>query len=80
MQIFEPCQWTEAANPCCSIRERLKEAEEESNSLGGQAVSINLDHQDLSNTEPPNRMHIPTDMRSSTYIQQRTAESVVIQR
>jgi hypothetical protein len=43
MQIFAPNQWTEAADPCGWIRERLKEAEEEGNPVGGWAVSINLD-------------------------------------
>jgi hypothetical protein len=39
--------------PCCWIRERLKEAEEEGNPVGGPAVSINLDSWNLSNTGLP---------------------------
>jgi hypothetical protein len=35
MQIFVPNQWTEAADPCCLIREKLKEAEEMGNPVGG---------------------------------------------
>jgi hypothetical protein len=36
---------------------------------------INLDPQDLSNTEPPTRQHTPADMRPPTHIEQRTAGS-----
>jgi hypothetical protein len=36
MQIFAPNQWTEAANPCGLIREKLEEAEEEGNPVGDQ--------------------------------------------
>ena len=43
MQIFAPNQWTEAADPCGWIREKLEEAEEEGDPVGGPAVSINLD-------------------------------------
>ena len=39
------------------------------------AVSINLDSQNLSKTGPRTRQHTPADMRSPTYIQQRTAGS-----
>jgi hypothetical protein len=38
-----------------SVVERLKEAEEKDDPVGGPAVSINLDLRDLSNTGPPNR-------------------------
>jgi hypothetical protein len=41
MQIFAPNQWTEGADPCGWIRERVEKAEEEGNPLGGPAVSIN---------------------------------------
>jgi hypothetical protein len=51
MQIFAPNQWTEAADPCGWIRENLKEAEKEGNPQGGPAVSVNLDSQDLSDTD-----------------------------
>jgi hypothetical protein len=43
MQILTPNHWTEVGNPCGSIRERLEEAEEESNCIGRPAaVSTNL--------------------------------------
>jgi hypothetical protein len=60
---LQPNQWTKAADPCCWIRERLKEAEEEGNPVGQPVASINLDFRDLSNTGPPNRQHTPADMR-----------------
>jgi hypothetical protein len=46
MQIFAPNQWTEAADLCGWI---WGKAEEEDDPVGGPAVSINLDPQDLSN-------------------------------
>jgi hypothetical protein len=46
MQIFALNQWTEAADPCCRTMEKLEEAEEEGNPIGGPAVSINLDPQE----------------------------------
>jgi hypothetical protein len=52
MQIIAPDQWTEAADSCGWIRKRLEEAEEESNSVGGQTVSFNLYPRDLLNTGP----------------------------
>jgi hypothetical protein len=69
MQLFAPNQSTEAAEPCCWIREKLKEAEEEGDPVGGPAVLINLDPQDLSNTGPSNRQHTPADMRPLTHIE-----------
>jgi hypothetical protein len=42
MQIFAPNQWTEAAHFCGLIREKLEEAEEEGNPVGGPAVSTHL--------------------------------------
>jgi hypothetical protein len=48
---------------------RLKEAEEKGNPGGEEAVSINLDPQDLSNTGPQNRKYTPDDMRPPTHIQ-----------
>ena len=42
-QIFASNQWTEAADPCGWIREKLEEAEEEGEPVGRPAVSINLD-------------------------------------
>jgi hypothetical protein len=42
---------------------RPKEAEKRGEPVGGPAVSITLDPRDLSNTGPPNRQHIPADMR-----------------
>jgi hypothetical protein len=58
----------------------MKEAEDKGYPVGGPAVSFNLDPRDLSNTGPPNRQHIPADMRPPTHIQQRTVRSVFIQR
>ena len=63
-QIVVPNQWTEADDPCCWIRERLKEAEEEGDPVGGPAVSINLDLRDLSDIGPPNRQHTPADQHT----------------
>jgi hypothetical protein len=62
------------------IREKLEEAEEESNLEGEPAVPINLDPQDLSDTGPPTRQHTAADMRPPTHIQQRTARSGFSQR
>jgi hypothetical protein len=45
MQIFTLNQWTEAADPCDWIWEKLEEAEEEGDPVGGLASSINLDNQ-----------------------------------
>jgi hypothetical protein len=47
MQIFAPNQWTEAADPYC-IRERLEDAEEEGNPVGGPTFSFNPTPLDLS--------------------------------
>jgi hypothetical protein len=57
IQIFAPNQWTEAADPCCWIRERLEETVEKGDPVGGPAVLINLDPWDLSNTGLPGRQH-----------------------
>ena len=51
MQIFTPNQWTETADPCSWIREKLEEAEEEGSPVGRPAVSTNLYPQDLSVTK-----------------------------
>jgi len=48
MQIFALNQWNEAADPSGWIREKLEEAKEEANPIGGPAVSINPDPWDLS--------------------------------
>jgi hypothetical protein len=53
----------------------MEEAEEEGDSVGGPAVSINLDPRHLSNTGPPNRQHTPADRSPPTHIPQRTAGS-----
>jgi hypothetical protein len=74
MQIFTPNQWTEAADPFGWIREKLEEAEE-SDSIGGPALSISLDPWDLSDTERSTRQHTQADMRPPTHIQQRSAGS-----
>jgi hypothetical protein len=71
MQIFAPNQWTEAADPCGLIRERLEEDGEEGNPVGGPQISINLEPRDLSNTGLPTRYHLPADMRPPTYIYSR---------
>ena len=42
MQIFVPNQWTEAADPCGWIREKVEEPEDEGDTEGGSVVSINL--------------------------------------
>jgi len=55
MQIFEPNQCNKAADTCGWIREKLEEAEEEGDPVGGPAVSISLDPPDLSDTGPPTR-------------------------
>jgi hypothetical protein len=80
MQTFAPNQWTEAADPCGWIREKLEEAEEEGNPVGGPAVSINLDPQDLSDTGLPTRKHISADMKLPKHITLRTARSWFSQR
>ena len=67
MQIFPPNQWTEAAEPCGRIREKLEEAEAEGDPVGGPAVSTNLDPQDLSDTETPAREHTSAHMRPPTH-------------
>ena len=43
MQMFPSNQWTEAADPCGWSREKLEEAVEGGDPLGGPAVSIKLD-------------------------------------
>jgi hypothetical protein len=48
--------------------------------VGGPAVSINLDTQDLANTGPPGRQHTPANMKPSTHIQQRNARPYFSQR
>ena len=55
--------------------ERLEEAKEEGNPVGGPAVSINLDPREFLGIGTPTREHTPSDMRSTTHIQQRTAGS-----
>jgi hypothetical protein len=62
MQIFAPNQWTEAADPCSWITEKLEEVQEEGDPVGGPADLINLDPQDFSNPERNNRQHTSADM------------------
>jgi hypothetical protein len=69
MQIFAPNQWTEVADPCGKIRERLKEAEYMGHPVGGLAVSINLALLELSNIGPSTRQHTPADMMTPIHIQ-----------
>jgi len=70
MQICAPNQWTEAADPSGWIREKLEEAEEEGNPVGGPAVSINTDSWHLSDTGSPTRQRTLAEMRPPTHIQQ----------
>ena len=79
MQIFTPKQWTEAADPCDWIREKLEEAEDDGAPIGRTAVSTSLDPMDLSGTEPTTRQHTLADMRLPTHIQQRTSGSELSQ-
>jgi hypothetical protein len=58
----------------------LKEAEEKGDSVRGPAVSINMDPQDLSNNEPPNRKHSPADIRAPNTSTVEDCRSVFIQR
>jgi hypothetical protein len=69
MQIFVSNQWTEAADPCGWVRGKLEAAEEEGETVGGPAVSINRDPKNLSDTGPPNRQNTSADMRSPTHVQ-----------
>ena len=73
IQIFTSNQWTEAADSYGWIREKLKDAEEQSDPVAGPAVSSNLGIWDLADTGPPTRQHTPADKRTPTHIQQRTA-------
>ena len=43
MQIFIPKQWRKTANPYAWIKEKLEEAKEKGNAVGGPAVKINED-------------------------------------
>jgi hypothetical protein len=74
-RYLTPSQWTEAAYSRGLIRERLEEAKEEGNPVGGMAVSTNLESWDLSDTGPPTRQHTPADMRPPTHIHQRISGS-----
>jgi hypothetical protein len=66
MQIFAPNQWTEAADPCGWIKEKMEV--EEGNPVGGTGVSINLDPWGLSDTVSPTRQNKAADMRSPIHI------------
>jgi hypothetical protein len=50
MQIFAPKQWTEAADPFGSIREKLEETDQEGDPVREPTVSINLDPPEISQT------------------------------
>jgi hypothetical protein len=80
MKIFTRNQWTEAGDPSGWIREKLEEAEKVGNSVGGPAVSTNLEPQNLSDTGPPTSQHTSADMRTPTHIQQKIARSGFSQR
>ncbi|KRY94747.1 hypothetical protein T4B_11342 [Trichinella pseudospiralis] len=43
-------------------------AEKKGDPVGGPAVTITLDPQDLSNTGPPIRQHTPADMRPPSHM------------
>jgi hypothetical protein len=43
MQKIIPHHWAEFGDPCGRIREKLEEAEEDGDTVGRSAVSINLD-------------------------------------
>ena len=43
MQIFASNHWTEAADLCSWIRQKLEEAEKDGDPVGEPAVSINLE-------------------------------------
>jgi hypothetical protein len=58
-----PNQWTEATDHGDWILGKMEDAEEESDLVGGPAVSTNLDPGDLSDTGPLMRQHTPADMR-----------------
>ena len=63
MTIFTSKHWTEDADLCGLISEKLEPAVEEGDPVGGPSISINLDPCDLSDTATPNRQHTPADMR-----------------
>jgi hypothetical protein len=73
MQIIYTQPMDRSWDLCGWIREKLGEAEEEGEPVGGPAFSTNLDLWDNSDTGPPTRPHTPADMRPRTHIQQRTA-------
>jgi hypothetical protein len=51
--------------------EKLEEPEEEGDPVGGPAVPIKLDLQDVSDTGTPTREHTPADMKPATHIYNR---------
>ena len=73
MQILVPNQWTETADPCGQIREKLEEADEEGDPVEGPEVSINLDLRRISETEPSIRQDTWTGIRSLALVEHRTA-------
>jgi hypothetical protein len=79
-RYLHPSNGQKLLTPVAELRKSWEEAEEEGNPVGGPAVSINLDPQDLLDTGSPTRQHTPADMRPPTIIQQRAAGSVFIQR
>jgi hypothetical protein len=79
MQIFTHNHWTKVDDPCGRIRENLEEAEEESDPIGGPAISINLNPESL-RSGPPTSQHTSADMRPPLNIKQRTTGCVFSQR
>ena len=71
-RYLHPIKRTEATDFYGWTEEKLEEAGEEGSPMGRPAVLTNLDPQDLSDTEPPTRQHIPADMSPLTHVQQRT--------
>jgi hypothetical protein len=68
MQIFALNNEQKQLTPVVELG-KLKDFEEKGDPVGGPAILISLDPQDLSNTGPPNRQHTPADKRSPTHIQ-----------
>jgi hypothetical protein len=79
MQIFAPNQWTEAADPCCWIREGWKNLRRRVILQEGQQSQLN-GTPEISDNGSTNRRHTPADIRLPTHVQYRTSGSVIIQR
>ena len=71
--MFAANKWTEAPDPCGWGRGKLEEAEEEGHPVGGPAVSINLNPQDLSDIRSSTRKLAPADKRPLAHMQWKNA-------